>query len=299
MKVLIAGGTGLIGKKIISLLSQKGFEINLLSRKKVMIPGVNSFIWNPENMEIDPAAFKDVDSVINLSGAGIAEERWTEKRKNIILESRIKAVDTLKKGIIDSDNKPKSFIGASATGYYGGSYTENIYSETDSPANDFLGNTCKKWEESYVEIEKLGIRTCVVRIGIVLSREGGAYPKMRAPVALGLGSALGSGKQWMPWVHIDDVTGIFHHLVLTEGIDGAFNAVADECINNSGFMKRIAQKLRKPFFLPAVPGFLLKTMLGEMAIIVLGSSRVGNQKIKKSGYTFNYPDLDSALDNLA
>ena len=298
MKVLIAGGSGLIGKKFIELLQREKIEINLLSRTIQKIKGVNSFLWNTDNGEIDLAAFHGIDAIVNFSGAGIADEKWTNERKKIILESRVRAVDLLKKGIIESGSKVGVFIGASATGFYGAVTSEEIVEESHPDGKDYLGSVCKKWENAYSEIENLGIRTCTVRIGIVLSKEGGAFPKMKMPVKLGMGSALGSGKQWMPWIHIEDICGIFYHLLLRSEARGVFNAVSGHPVTNHSFMKQLAEVMNKPFFLPAVPTFLIKLLFGEMACIVLEGTRVSNKKTLEEGYMFAYPDLKSALENL-
>ena len=302
MKVLLAGGTGFIGKNLVQLLTKNGIEVQVLRRKQSgkseSNPLVKYFQWNPSKGEIDLHAFSNIDAVINLAGEGIADKKWTSERKKAIVESRLKAVETLEKGILDSACKVKTFVGASAVGYYGSGISATIFSETNSASADFLGETCKKWENAYSSICNRGIRTCIIRIGIVLSKEGAAFHKMKMPVSLGLGSALGSGEQWMPWIHMTDVCGIIYHLLKNEKCSGVYNAVSEEHITNRDFLRRMAHQIKRPFFLPAVPEFILKLVFGEMSIIVLGGSRVSAEKIRKCGYTFEFPDIKTAFKNL-
>lgn len=296
-KVLITGGTGLIGKHLHKKLIEKGYEVLILSRNKNRVNKSTIFYWNPEKEEIDSEAIEKADYIIHLAGANIGEKRWTAKRKQEIVDSRVKTAELLLKTIQENNLKPKAFISASATGYYGAITTDKTFIETDTPANDFLGKTCFEWEKSADKFAETGIRTVKIRTGLVLTKKGGALEKMLLPVKLGVGSPIGSGRQFMPWIHIDDLCNIYIKAIEDTKLKGAYNAVAPEYIRNKEFIRILAKVLNKPFWFPNVPSFVLKILFGEMSQIVLKGSKVSSEKIIKAGYRFEFNELGSALGN--
>jgi uncharacterized protein len=298
MKVLITGGTGLIGTQLTTLLVEKGIEVVYLSRNEDLSHSVKQYKWDIAKGVIDEQAFEKVDAIIHLAGSGIAEKKWTPDRKKDILESRVHSSTLLYKYISKLEVKPKVFIGGSAVGYYGAINSEHIFSETDKAANDFLGETCQHWEATYKNIQALGIRTAIIRTGIVLSNTGGALEKMTQPAKYGIGSALGNGKQYIPWIHELDMARIFMHVLDNEDISGIYNGVGSEHINNKMLTKLICKVLHRPFFFPAVPAFILRFMFGEMADAFLRGSRVSNEKIKSTGFKFQFESAELALVDL-
>ena len=296
-KVLITGGSGLIGLHLADYLSSPNYELKLLSRKKNLNKS-NIYFWDLNSGQIEEEALTGIDHIIHLAGAGIAEKRWTAKRKKEIIDSRVKSSELLFNEVNKMYIKPKTFISASAIGYYGAITNEKIYTEVDNSGNDFQGEVCQQWESSSQKFSELGIRNIQLRFGVVLSAKGGALPKMMLPIKLGVGSALGTGNQFVPWIHIDDVARIIEKAILDEGISGPYNVVAPEYRTYNELVKIIAQKLEKPLFMPNIPSFILKLVLGEMSQIVLEGSRMSNKKIINSAYTFSFPILDKALSNL-
>jgi uncharacterized protein (TIGR01777 family) len=296
-KVLITGASGLLGKMIADKLHNQGFQVLTLSRIKK--EDKNAFTWNVEKGEIDEEAVKNADYVIHLAGEGIADKKWTETRKKQIIESRTKSTYLLLRAIKNTKANIQAFISASAVGYYGAVNSEKIFTENDLPANDFLGQSCKAWEDSVDEISKLGIRTVKFRIGVVLSNKGGALPKMAAPFKYYMGAVLGDGKQYIPWVHINDVANAFLFALKNEQLNGVYNLVAPNGgVSNKEFSEKLSKALSKPMFLPPVPSFALKFVLGEMADVVLKGSKVSSQKLSDTGFMFEYCDLEMALQSL-
>ncbi len=293
--ILITGGAGIVGKQLTKLLISKGYSVAVLSRTKQQDSTVKTYTWNIEKGEIEQEAIDSADYIIHLAGANIGEKRWTTERKQLILDSRVKSTQLIYSKINSSSHKLKAFISASATGYYGAVTTEYIFTETDPPASDFLGDTCKQWEASADAFQQSGIRTVKVRTGIVLSKEGGALEKLAMTVNTGFGSPIGSGKQYMPWIHIDDLCNIYLKAIEDQQMQGAYNAVSTEHTTNKEFIKTLATVLNKPCWFPNVPGILLKLLLGSMSVIVLEGSRVSSAKIIKAGYQFQYPNLTAAL----
>ena len=235
------------------------------------------------------------DAVIHLAGENISAGKWTKSQKKKIIDSRVNSSTLLYESIKRAKNKPNKFISASAVGYYGSVSKDQVYIESDPPGEDFLAETVIEWEKSVDPIEKLGLKLNKLRIGVVLSPEGGALQKMTGPVKMGAGAPLGNGKQWMPWISIDDLSHMFVHLLENDFPGDVFNAVSPQHINNKDFMKELAKALGKPFFLPNVPAFALRLALGEMATIVLEGSRISSKKILDSGFEFSDPDLATYL----
>jgi uncharacterized protein (TIGR01777 family) len=254
--------------------------------------------WDPDSGVIDPEAISTADYIIHLAGAGLGDRRWSEKRKKEILDSRTDTARLLAAGFMQTGRRPRAFISASGTGYYGSATSEHVYTESDEPGTDFIGEVCRRWEETAKEAEKLGIRTVIIRTGIVLTRRGGALQRMALPARFGIGSPLGSGRQYVPWVHIDDLCNIYLKAVGDLSMSGAYNAVAPEHVTNREFMKTVSTVLGKPFFLPAIPSFMFRILFGEMSTILLNGSRVSPEKIISSGYSFDYPGLRNALLSL-
>jgi len=296
--VLISGGTGLIGKHLCRKLKEAGYTVGLLSRQSSHNSDIAVFSWDPAKNEIDLNAISSADYIIHLAGAGIGDKRWTKKRRQIISDSRIKAGELIFKAVQESGEKLKAFISASGIGYYGTITSDKIFSETDRPANDFLGEICRKWEQMADRFEESGIRTVKIRTGVVLTGKEGALGRMIPFVRIGIGSALGSGKQYMPWIHIDDLCNIYIKAIEDKSIKGAYNAVSPEHVTNKNLMRTLAKVLRKPFFFPSVPSFTLKILFGKMSGILLDGSRVSADKIISAGYKFEFPDIETALKNL-
>ncbi len=297
-RVLISGGNGLIGQELCKRLQQKGYEVAILSRSSKPETNIQSYYWDINRNEIDREAINNCDFIIHLAGANIGEKRWTTKRKQAIISSRIKSAELIFNNIDRQNNKLKAFITASAVGYYGALTTEKIFRETDSAANDFLGETCSLWEKAADQFTELGMRTVKIRTGVVLSKEGGALTKLLLPAKLGLASAIGTGKQYMPWIHIDDLCAIYIQAVENEELKGAFNAVAPEHITNKALSWKIARTLHKPFRVPNIPAIIMKLFFGEMSVMLLSGSRISSDKIQAAGYQFGFPKLDVALSSL-
>jgi len=297
-KVLISGGTGSIGSLMADFLHRQGHEVGLLSRSKKNGGTYKTFQWNIKDNYLDPEALESCDYIIHLAGAGIADKAWSAGRKKEIIESRVLSTDLLYNQVKHHKTPLKAFISASAVGYYGQVTSDRTFTEKDKSANDFVGKTCFLWEQSAERFEELGIRTVRLRIGVVLMEKGGALEKMAQPVRMGVGSPLGSGKQYIPWIHVDDLIGMFYKALTGIDMSGAYNAVAPAPATNAEFTRILAQVLKKKLWLPNVPAFVLKALLGERASLVLKGSRVSSEKIEDSGFRFKYPSLQPALENL-
>ncbi len=296
--VLVTGGTGLVGTRLTSLLTEKGYQVRYLSRNPGKVSEVESFSWDIDRQTIDEKALDGVDYIIHLAGAGVADKKWTIQRKKEILQSRTKSTEVLRSALANKDHQVKAFISASAVGYYGWD-TGGVWKKEDSRfGDDFLATVTKSWEAEVDQVEKLGIRVAMLRIGIVLSDKGGALKELTKPIKWGAGAALGKGDQYMSWIHLDDLCKMFIHALENDTIQGIYNAVAPNPVTNKELSKLSAKVLGKPFFLPNVPGFVLKLVLGEMASMVLGGNRVSSEKIQNDGFTFTYPEVEPALNDL-
>ena len=301
--VLITGGTGLVGKRLTEMLVSKGYEVIIVTRKIPLTAkkNIQYALWNVAAGQIDSDAFKNSDYIIHLAGAGVADKRWTVKRKKEIVDSRIKSCELLVNALRTNENKIKAVISASAIGWYGPdpSTHENGFDENDVPENDFLGNTCKLWEESIQPTTLLGKRLVILRTGIVLSKFGGALKEFLTPLKFGIAAILGNGKQKISWIDIDDLCAIYINAIENNNWHGSYNAVAPSPVSNKQLTLALAKKLRGKFFIPIyVPGFVLNFILGDMSIEVLKSCTVSAEKIKHAGYNFLYPTLESSLDHL-
>ncbi|AFL84122.1 TIGR01777 family protein [Belliella baltica DSM 15883] len=290
--ILITGGSGLVGKRITAHLEAKGHAVAWLSRSPDKYKQ-KSFSWDVEAMKIDQEAIEWADAVIHLAGEGVADSRWTAKRKQAILESRTHSTQILAEAISKAENKPSSFIAASAVGYYGFNTKNDIITENSPAGDDFLAQVVIAWENESKKLEKQGLRTVMLRIGIVLDESGGALKEMlKPPVA----APLGSGEQWMSWIQIEDLARMFVFAIDNESLSGVFNAVGPKPVTNRTLTQSAAKKINKLFVGVGVPGFLLKIILGEMAQMVLGGNKASSKKIEAAGFQFRYPSIEEALE---
>jgi len=293
-KVLITGGSGLIGRRLSFLLKSRGYEVRILSRSNNPKNNYKTFVWNVSEQYINDSAFEGLNHIIHLAGAGIADKRWSEKRKKEIIASRVASTNLLYNSVKRLKTPLNSFISASATGYYGAVTSETIFEEKDKPAKDFLGKVCSLWEDSIFQFNEIKIRTVALRTGIVLSKDGGALKKMKTPII----TSLGNGKQYMPWIHIDDLCELYIKAIEDEQFKGAFNAVSSEHISNLSFSKKISKIFNYPFLALGAPSFILQIVFGEMSTIILNGSRISANKIKQAGFKFKFENLEKALKNL-
>ncbi|MVM39307.1 TIGR01777 family protein [Spirosoma sp. HMF3257] len=297
--VLITGGTGSIGRRLTQLLQQEGYQVSLLSRSPKTIPDVRVYQWDVKKGEIDPQAITTADHIIHLAGEGIADGRWTDERKDEILNSRTQSTELLAQALEETAHHVQSFIGASAIGYYGADTGDRPLTETSIGGSDFMAQVVRAWERAEDQIAALGIRTVKMRTGIVLTMDGGALPKLVQPVRLGAGAPIGSGQQYMSWIHLDDLCRMYIQALTDESWRGAYNAVAPNPVTNETLTKAIAQVLHKPMLLPNIPAFAIKLLYGEMAIVVTGGNYVLNKRItEETTFTYQYTDLTKALENL-
>lgn len=271
-------------------LSDKGYIVRILTRTQKK---ENDFSWDIANNFIDEKAFENLDYIIHLAGAGIAEKRWTPKRKEEIITSRTKSTELVFNKIQELKVPLRGFISASAVGYYGAKTTDKIFTETDLPANDFLGNVCQLWEKSVLEFDEIEIPTTIFRLGIVLSKKGGALEKMKTPII----TPIANGKQYIPWIDINDLTNMFI-FAIENNVTGIFNAVAPEQQTSYSFSRLLAKKTKRLFVPIGVPTFLLKLIFGKMSIILTTGSRVSSDKINNTGFQFIHKKLESSLNNL-
>jgi len=293
MRILITGGSGFVGGALKQFLLSQGHEVVILSRSG------GDFQWDIAFGYVDPAAFEGVDAIVHLAGAGIAEERWSAARKRELVNSRVRGTAVLYQALSTLPHQIKTVISASAIGFYGADAGEEECVETSPAGLDFLADCTKQWETAVDQIASLGIRVAKVRIGLVLGASGGIFPVISKPIRWGVGANLGSGNQWQSWIHIIDLVRIFNELLINSSLSGVYNGVAPEPIRAGEMNKQIAKALHKPFFLPSIPGFLLRLVLGEMACLVLGGSRVSSAKlVKDASFSFTFVRFDEALKEL-
>ncbi|WP_298903716.1 TIGR01777 family oxidoreductase [uncultured Psychroserpens sp.] len=295
-KVLITGATGLIGREIVKVCHDQNLVVHYLTTSKTKLStqeNYKGFYWNPVKNEIDERCFDGIDVIINLAGAAISK-RWTDSYKAEIISSRIMAARLLKQTIIEHQLPVKHIVSASAIGIYPDSIT-NYYEEDESDlSKSFLGEVVQKWETSLDEFSALGISVAKIRIGLVLSKKGGALPEIAKPIRFGAGAAFGSGDQWQSWIHIEDLAQLFVFAV-TNNLEGIYNAVAPNPVSNTELTKAVAKILHKPLVLPNIPKFAMKLALGDMHILLFESQRVSASKIENAGFLFTYHHLEPAL----
>lgn len=294
--VLISGGSGFVGRNLTALLVENGFSVSILSRtKKENTENIFYYTWDIEKQIIEKEAIEKADFIIHLAGANIAEKRWTRKRKEEIVSSRELSAQLIFDSLQQNAKKIEAFVSASAVGIYGAINGAKICNEGLKPANDFLGLTCQKWETAADQFEELGIRTVKIRTGLVMGKEDGFLKKLIPIFKLKLGSALGSGKQYMPWIHIDDLCAIYLEAVKNPEMNGAYNAAITDNTTNEVFSKTLAKVYGYKIWLPNVPSFLIRLALGEMSKLVLTGRRVSNAKIENLGFQFQHTNLEITL----
>ncbi|CCG98277.1 protein of unknown function DUF1731 [Fibrella aestuarina BUZ 2] len=298
--VLITGGTGTIGRRLTQLLLQQGCTVTHLSRSpKASSDGVQTYQWNVDTSELDPRAIETADHIVHLAGAGVADGRWTDARKKEILESRTQSTALLAEALRSTNHHVKSFISSSAIGYYGSDTGDRPLRENSPAGSDFLAQVTRAWERSVDPIADLGIRTVRIRTGVVLAKEGGALPKLAQPIRLGVGAPIGSGDQYISWIHLDDICQLYIEAIRNEQWNGVYNGVAPGPVTNADLTSRIADVLEKPQILPNIPAFAIKLLFGEMAITVLGGSYVLNKRVAdETDFHYKFPDLRKALEDL-
>jgi uncharacterized protein len=290
MRILIAGGTGFVGGHLSDAFRRLNYDVTVLSRH----PKENEFHWNPEKNQFDTNALNDVDCIINLAGANIGTGRWTAERKKEILESRVTSNELLFEKLKSIPHQVKLFISPSAVGYYG-DCGEQWVDENAKAGTDFLADVCRQWEDTLKKIETLPMRVVILRTGVILDKDKGALPVMAMPVKFFAGTPVGSGRQYISWIHIDDICSLYKKIVSDESIRGIYNAVASNPVSNREFTKAIAKAMHRPFWNIPVPSSILKLILGEKGEIVTKGQRVSNKKIKQAGFEFQYDDIETAM----
>ncbi len=299
MKILITGATGLIGTELVALFLQNGIAVHYLTTSKSKIKSqlnYHRFYWNPAQGMIDENALMGVDAVIHLAGASIAK-RWTDAYKTEILESRILATNTLFKAIKENPNQIKQIVSASGTAIYPDSST-TIYSENSTELDDnFLSNVVVKWEESVDKFKLLNIKVCKLRTGVVFAKNGGALQEMIKPIRFGLGSNFGDGNQISSWIHVQDLAAMYLFSVQNSW-EGTYNAVAPFPVSNSELTRSLAQQLHRPLWLPAIPKFVMKFILGNMHELLFNNKKISAQKAIDAGFRFQFPTVEKALQEI-
>jgi uncharacterized protein len=301
MKILVAGASGFIGNALLKKLADRKHEIVVLTRSleksAFQLPVLcKAYEWTPESGCLPIEALDGIDAVVNLAGENIASGRWSTKRKRSIENSRVLSVRNLISAMKNLDQKPKVFLSASAIGLYG-DYGDNEVDENSPSNSNFLSDVCKKWETEIFKAEELGIRTLAFRIGMVLGHDGGALQKMLPPFQMGVGGKLGSGKNWMSWIHLEDLTDMILHALDSTNLSGPVNAISPNPETNEGFTEILGKVLKRPTFF-SVPSLILKIALGELSSLLLASQKVSSKKISRSGFSFKFPDLEQALTEI-
>jgi len=295
--ILITGGSGLVGKKLTAALLAKGYTVSHLSRKTGNNPNVRTYLWDVKTGEIDANCIRDIDTIVHLAGEGIADKKWSDERKTELIRSRTKSITMIYNLLKTKPNRVKNIVSASAIGYYSDRGNELMYEESP-PADDFIADCCVKWEHAVDAGLEIDLRVLKFRTGVVLDADGGALPQMAAPIKYNFGTVLGSGQQWTPWIHMQDVIDMYLMGIENTSLSGAYNMVAPYPVTNEHLTHAIAQQLNKSIWLPHVPAFALKLALGEMSTVVLGSTKVSASKIEKAGYHFKYVTVEDALKDL-
>ena len=295
MKILIAGGTGFLGKALVPYLVDCGITVNVLSRGKVSSgESVSYYKWDVEKGFIDVKAFEGVDAVVNMTGANIGEKRWTEKRKIEIVESRIKPLKLLLRYLHKLNMHIETFISSSAVGFYGALTTEKIFTEENHSGHDFLSSVCKQWESVALNFNDVADRVVILRKGVVLGQDGGLYKKMLPLARMGINVSMGSGLQYLPWIDIRDLVRLYYFILTDHRMIGIYNAVATQHITMNDFSNYLLSSQKKSSFLPNVPAFLIELLAGELSDMLLYGSRVSNQKLIDAGFVFDHSTLGDA-----
>ncbi|MEO6948689.1 MAG: TIGR01777 family oxidoreductase [Ginsengibacter sp.] len=304
--VLISGGTGLVGTTLTRHLLERNYEVIILTRERNRTsenPSIQYSHWDVESGILDEDVIKNTDHIIHLAGAGVMDKKWSAAYKKIILDSRTKSTELIIKKLYEYPENVKTFVSASAIGYYGEDSKQLIrkegFVETDLAAKDFLGETCLLWEASSDPVKGMNIRLVKMRSGIVLSNDGGAFKEFKSPLRFGIATVFGTGKQIMSWIHIDDICRLYCEAIENDYFSGAYNAVAPEPISQKKLIISMAERIRHKFYSALyVPKFLLELFLGKRSAEILKSATVSDKKIRSTGFTFLYPTIDSALEDL-
>lgn len=286
-----------MGRHLTKALLAKGYTVSHLSRKAGDNPQVKTFVWDINKGIIDEHCIDGVDTIVHLAGSGIAEKRWTDARKKDLIDSRVKSIELVYDLLKRRQHQVTSVVSASGIGYYSNRGDELMH-ETSTPTSDFISQCCVVWEAAVDEGEKLGLRILKFRTGVVLDKDGGALPTLAKPIKLFVGSPIGTGKQWIPWIHRGDVVDMYLLGIENKNLSGVYNMVAPNPVTNKQLTQAVAKQLHKPLWTPNVPGFALKILLGEMSSIVLGSTKVSAQKIEEAGFKFKFADIDAALNEI-
>lgn len=294
--VLISGGSGFVGRHLTDFLLKEGYTVSILSRsEKKPVGDISYYKWDVAGNFIDEAAVLNADYIIHLAGENIVGKRWTAKRKAELIDSRVQSAHLIYTVLKKNNKKVDAFISASAIGIYGAVNGEEICTEETPAATDFLGTVCQKWEAAADEFRALEIRTVKIRTGMVLGKNEGFLAQLVPIFKRGLGSALGSGKQYMPWIHINDLCAIYFEAVENSNMHGSYNAAINDNTNNTIFSKTLAKIIGYSIWLPNVPSFLIKLAMGEMAKLILTGRRISSEKIEKTGFQFQFKNLETAM----
>lgn len=298
--VLITGGTGLVGRALTEMLLEKGYRVIILSRtsRRSNHPDLRYALWDIDRKTMDTTALQEADHIVHLAGANVADGRWTERRKQEIVDSRVQSAQLLYERLGDTPNKVKKVISASATGYYG-PFKGEIFREEDPPADDFLGTTTQAWESSVRQIAQLDKKVIILRTGIVLSLQGGALREFYKPLRLGFATIMGDGQQWVSWIHLQDLVRLYFNAIVNDRLNGVYNAVSPNPVTNEELVLALARAAKGRSFVSIhVPAFALKLALGEMSIEVLKSVKVSSEKIQETGFLFSYPNIAGAVEQV-
>ncbi len=295
-KILITGGSGLVGSRLTEILIEKGYHVAHLGRKEGEKRGVKTYRWDYKSGYLDVKAFDDVDYVVNLAGANVGDGRWTESRKKELYDSRVQSTGLLYETIEKNNISIKKVISASAVGYYDSA--PDLMTEDKPAGKVFLAKVCADWEAEAQRFDSIHIPLCIFRIGIVLSPKGGFVAEMAKPIKLGFGAALGNGNQLISWLHIDDLCAMLLRAIENESLVGVYNAVSPEPDSNKEITKAIAKHMGKPLWLPNVPAFVLKILFGGFSYELLVNHNISARKIVNTGFEFKYPDLETTLNNV-
>jgi uncharacterized protein len=298
MRILVTGGTGVIGRPLVAALVAGGHDVVVLTRNPAKVKGMDAKVqlvaWDGRTAAGWSALVDGAGAIVNLAGEGIADGRWSLKRKKAIRESRVNAGAAIVDAVEQAAVKPEVVVQASAVGYYGTDTGDKEVTETASPGSDFLSKVCFDWEISTASLQRFGIRRPILRTGVVLSNEGGAYPKMKMPVSLFAGGPIGSGKQWLPWIHIEDQVRAIQFLIEHESATGPFNLAAPTPVTNKQFVQALGETINRPSFLPT-PGIAMQLLFGEMAMVLLEGQRAVPAALQALGFEFKYATLEAAL----
>lgn len=296
--ILITGASGLIGTRLTEMLLAQGHTVAHLGRSEKKGASVPTYVWDVDRFTMDPQALDGVDTIIHLAGANLSEKRWTGARKQEIIDSRVQTAGLLYQQLAGGVHSVKTFISASGSAYYGQHANGPVFAEEDARGKDFLADVTVQWEAAAGKMEILGIRVVKMRTGMVLSNRGGALPVLTRPIKWYVGSPLGSGRQYVSWIHLEDLCMTYIKALEDTNMEGAYNAVSPDVVTNRQLTLALAKKLNRPVILPSVPSFALKLLLGEMADMVVKGGRLSCEKIREAGFRFTFGTLSAALDDL-